>query len=127
MRRDLEHLHQVALFNWAGLMIKIGKHPDLACMYAVPNAGKRTRRQGARMKAEGLKAGVPDVALPVPRGGFHGMYIEMKIGKNTLEPNQREWFQWLAGQGFYCVVCWGWEQAQKEIERYLALPLTEVA
>ena len=127
MSQDIEHQHQVALFYWAGLMIKMGKYPELVCMYAVPNGGLRDKRVAAKLKAEGVKAGVPDVALPVPRGGFHGMYVELKIGKNTLKPNQREWFAWLTKQGFYCVVCYGWEQAQREIECYLALPLTKVA
>lgn len=53
-------------------------HPELQLLYHVPNEGKRTWRTGARLKSEGLKPGVPDLCLPVARGKYHGLYVELK-------------------------------------------------
>src|SRR5699024_2367061 len=68
-----------------------GTHPDLRLMYHVPNEGKRSARQGARMRAEGLRAGVPDICLPVPRGGYSALYIELKAGRNKPTDDQLAW------------------------------------
>jgi hypothetical protein len=117
MPRNLEHQHQVALFNWAAY----DKRPELKLLYAVPNSGKRDGRQGAWMKAEGLKAGVPDIVLPVAWGGYHALYIELKVGKNKPTPEQAEWLKRLYGAGNKATVCYGWDSAKETIERYLAL------
>lgn len=113
-----ESQEQQALFQWAAL--HTGRYPELALMYHIPNEGLRNPRTGARMKAEGMKPGVPDVCLPVARGGFHGLYIEMKRTKGgRVEPGQREWLGALNGQGYAAVVCLGWEKAAQMIEAYL--------
>lgn len=91
-------------------------------IFATPNAGKRTPRQGAYMKAEGLRPGVPDLMLPVARGGFHGLFIELKAEKGRMNPNQEEWLHNLSEQGYMAVMCRGWDAARKTIESYLELP-----
>ena len=101
--RDLEHHDQVALFRWAAW--NLARYPELEWMYAVPNAAKRSPRQGAYMKAEGLKAGVPDICLPVARGGYNGLYIEMKIKGNKPTEKQLEWHVALREQGYRVEVC----------------------
>ena len=63
--RSPEHDQQVLLFRWAS------HYRELDCMYAIPNGGHRDVRVAARLKAEGVKAGVPDICLPIPRDG-HG-------------------------------------------------------
>ena len=77
MKRS-ETTEQIALFNWAKRTESI--LPELALMYHVPNEGKRSN--GGILKAAGLKSGVPDICLPVANNGFHGLYIELKFGKN---------------------------------------------
>ena len=62
-----ESAEQQTLFQWARM--QSGKYPELELLYHVPNEGKRSHKTGARMKAEGLKSGVPDICLPVARGG----------------------------------------------------------
>lgn len=87
-----ESVEQQRLMQWARM--ESGKWPELALLYHVPNEGKRSRTAGARMKAEGLKKGVPDLCLPVARGGCHGLYIELKrekSGKATAA--QIEWME----------------------------------
>jgi len=55
--------------------------------------------------AEGVKRGVPDVFLPVARGGYHGLWIEMKYGKNKTTSNQKWWLNELKDQGYKTAVC----------------------
>ena len=90
----------------------------------IPNEGKRSRLTGARLKEAGLKSGVPDVCLPVARGGYIGLYIENKYGKNKPTENQKRWLRALRAAGHLVAVCYGWEQAKELIESYLALPPT---
>jgi len=112
-----ESVTQICLFRWAKYME--GRYPELKWMYHVPNEGKRSKSAGARMRQEGLKAGVPDVCLPVPRGEYHGLYIEMKVGKNKPTDKQKEWLAGLKEQGYSTAVCYGWESASKLILKYL--------
>ena len=108
---------QIALFEWAAL--QSGRFPELALLYHVPNGGSRNKIEAARLRAQGVKSGVPDLCLPVARGGNHGLYIELKAGKNTTTENQRRWLEYLRQQGYYTAVCYGWQKAAELIERYL--------
>lgn len=113
-----ESVEQQRLMQWARM--ESGKWPELALLYHVPNEGKRSRTAGARMKAEGLKKGVPDLCLPVARGGCHGLYIELKrekSGKATAA--QIEWMEALMREGYAVSLCHGWEAAAKTIRDYL--------
>lgn len=125
-RQDLEHEEQVALFAWAETA-KVHR-PLLERLFAVPNfsgrMGKRTARHGARLKAEGRKPGVPDVWLPVARGGYHGLVIEMKAGRNEPTHEQRHWLHYLDDAGWLTRVCYSAHEAQHEIELYLDGRLT---
>lgn len=74
----------------------------------------------ARMKAAGVKAGVPDMFLPVARGGSHGLYIELKrIKGGRVSAEQLAWMEELTREGYTCAVCHGWEEARKVIQTYL--------
>lgn len=94
-------------------------------MYHVPNEGKRSVRTGARLKASGLRAGVPDVCLPVAHGGFIGLYIELKVGTNKPTENQKKWLLALRSAGHLTAVCYGWEEAMRLIVDYINLPVKE--
>jgi hypothetical protein len=123
MPEPTEDVEQICLFNWAEYMA--GQHPVLSLMYHIPNEGKRSPSTGARMKKMGLKAGVPDICLPVPVSGFHGLYIELKAGKNTTTDKQDEWLDALKKQGYATAVCRGWEQAATVITKYLGVKTYE--
>lgn len=110
---------QEALFDWARLMR--GKYPELDLLYHIPNGGSRNRLEAANLKRQGVKAGVPDLCLPVARGKYHGLYIEMKYGKNKTSENQNIWLKALAAQGYAAAVCYGWQEAQELITKYLEL------
>lgn len=112
-----ESVEQQSLFRWAAYAA--GKHPELRLLYHIPNEGKRSAIQGARMRAEGLRAGVPDICLPVPRSGHNALYIEMKAGRGKPTPDQLAWLEALDKAGCKTAVCWGWEAARKAVVAYL--------
>lgn len=115
-----ESVEQQTLFKWAKLYEPL--HPELKMMYHIPNEGKRSYASGRRMIAEGLKRGVPDICLPVARGGYHGLYIELKRLKGgKITPAQTEWLGMLRDAGYMAKMCKGWEEASNVILRYIEL------
>lgn len=112
-----EAVQQQTLFEWAALME--AKVPELRLMYHVPNGGSRNSIEAANLKRQGVKAGVPDVCLPVARGNSHGLYIEMKAGDNKPTEKQKEWLTALEKQGYATAVCYSWEDAVNIITNYL--------
>lgn len=110
---------QIALMQWANL--QSGKWPELNLLYHIPNGGSRNKTEAAHLKQQGVKAGVPDLHLPVPRGNFHGLHIEMKYGKNKTTEKQDEWIKALRKQGYAVEVCYGWEAAAEIITKYMNL------
>lgn len=81
-----EDTEQMGVIDWANW--NTGRFPELKLLFHVPNGGKRNAAEAARFKAMGVKAGVPDLCLPVARGGYAGLYIEMKYGKNKTTEKQ---------------------------------------
>lgn len=118
--KNTEHVHQRSLFTWAEW--ECNRLPELKLMFAVPNGGYvMDPRVVAKLKSEGLKPGVPDIVLPVPRGRFHGLFIEMKRGHNKPSDKQEWWLKALEQQGYRCLVCYSWGEAQRMILDYLKL------
>ena len=97
-----ESVEQTNLFRWAAY--EQGKYPELKLMYHIPNGGSRNRLEAANLKKQGVKSGVPDICLPVARGAYHGLYIEMKVGRNKASENQTQWLSDLNEQGYYCLL-----------------------
>ena len=116
---DEEHHIQAALIEWCRLQEV--QWPDLALIYAVPNGARTGRKEGGRLKAEGMKRGVPDLTLPCPRGPYHGLYLESKTDIGRPSPEQQEWIKALKNQGYLAVVFHGLEAGQKIIEDYMNL------
>ncbi len=116
--RQSEHAEQVALFNWAS--IQSATSPELQLLHAIPNGGKRDRVTAALLKAEGVRAGVPDIFLPVARERWHGLYIELKTERGRVTEHQKRWIRELRQQGYMAAVCRGWHPASALIKAYLA-------
>lgn len=114
----LEEQEQEWLMDWVEL--NTPAHPELALFYHIPNEGKRSYRTGRKLVAQGLKKGVPDNCLPVPRGRYAALYIELKRkrGGKTSE-DQDDWIDALNRAGNRAVVCKGWEEAAAEIMAYI--------
>lgn len=90
-------------------------------MFAIPNGGERNVIVAAKLKAEGVRANVPDIFLPAPRGPWHGLFIEIKKpGKHHVQPGQKECIAKLQALGYGACVCVGWQEAVKVIENYLS-------
>ena len=99
----------------------VRKHPELELLYAIPNAGKRPVYVGAKMKAEGLLPGMPDMCLPISRGGFNNLFVELKVGKNKPSPNQIYIINKLNEFGNLAVVCYGQDQVKAQLLEYINL------
>ena len=118
VKQPTEAQEQKALFEWADYAK--GRYPELELLYHVPNEARRSYALGRELNAQGLKSGVPDICLPVPRGGYGALYIEMKRRKEgRLSDNQRVWLNGLNCAGNKAVVCKGWEEARNVILEYL--------
>lgn len=119
MRRDTEHEHQVALFQWASYQSR--RYPELNLLFAIPNGGARDKITGKRLKAEGVKAGVPDMLAAFPRGPYHGFFIELKSPDGRPSDNQNDWILKLREQGYKAEIIYGWQTARDALIDYLNL------
>jgi len=116
-----EAQEQADLIEWAESCVRLKVHPELKLLHAIPNGGSRDIREAKNLKRQGVKAGVPDLCLPVPKGNYHGLYIEMKVGRNKPSANQKEWLAALSANGYAVAVCYGAAEARRRIEEYLRL------
>lgn len=112
-----EDTEQMSVIDWANWNTR--RFPELKLLFHIPNGGKRDVKEASRFKAMGVKAGVPDLCLPVAMNGYAGLYIEMKYGKNTTTAKQKEWIQALKDQGYKVEVCYSGVEAAQELENYL--------
>ena len=94
-------------------------------VYHIPNEGKRSVWAGANLKRQGLRKGVPDLCIPVARGKYHSLYIEMKSKGGKVSPSQVDWIYLLRNQGMCAAVCYGADSAIELVKRYMALETTE--
>jgi len=113
--KDDEHKHQCAYFRWLEYQYPF----EYLHTYAIPNGGHRHISVAKKLKAEGVKPGVPDIFMAVPKKGYHGLYIEMKANGNKVTDNQREWIERLNRQRYVAVVCDGVDEAMIVTKSYL--------
>ncbi len=116
-----EAQHQRAVILWSEQPSIRQKYPELKLLYHIPNGGTRDAVEGRHLKEQGVKSGVPDLHLPVARGPYHSLYIEMKTETGDTSGAQDWWLEELSKQGNFCEVCHGWESAVKVLEWYLCL------
>ncbi|GKW34904.1 hypothetical protein PEC730217_36840 [Pectobacterium carotovorum subsp. carotovorum] len=109
---------QAALIEWADKTvidgIKIGDY-----LLHIPNEGKRGPKAARDAKRLGLRTGVPDLFLALPRGGYAGLWIEMKARGGKLSVQQEVWLNRLEDVGYRAVCCFGIDQAVENIANYL--------
>lgn len=129
-RKNDEHDFQVRLIACCRAIGATGAAHDLgldvlsSLLHAIPNGGKRDKITAAKMMQEGQLSGIPDLSLPVACRGYHGMYLEMKAGKNTTSQNQKTKLAQLAEGGYYTVICYSPTAALHHIVWYLGSILT---
>lgn len=98
-------------------------------LYHIPNGGKRNPKEAARMKGMGVRAGVHDYHLPVARGAYHSLWIELKPivkgQKPSVAASQYEWRDKMRNQGNAAFVVHGWVYAIAIMLDYLKLGNSE--
>lgn len=114
-----EEEEQTAVMHWAAMAA--GRWPELRLLFHIPNGGKRSKSEAARFRAAGVRSGVPDLFLPCSRGGYHGLWIEMKAMGGRVSREQEQWHKDLLEQGYMCAVCYGADAAIETIEQYMQL------
>lgn len=112
-----EHQSQAAFFTWASLQ----RFPGIELLHAIPNGGERHGAVAGKLKAEGVKPGVPDVSWPVVRGGFIGLAIEFKHGDGNPSKEQRDRITALQLEGWCVAVCWDWQAAARLLSGYAGM------
>lgn len=126
--KQVEHQHQTALINWAwhvplpaGADVEPGsKIADY--LLAIPNGGYRTKAGAAKLRAEGVKAGVSDLLLPLRRDGFFGLWLEMKAPGEVPTKVQHAWLRRMARAGYRAEWRDDWLSAANVIADYVGVP-----
>lgn len=117
--KQLEHEEQVLLMQWWALSCRLFGIPE-QLLFAIPNGGRRNIVTAKKLKAEGVRSGVPDLFLAVPKKGYSGLFIEMKKTKGgRVSDNQNTMLAQLSKNGYAVTVCHGFEQARICITKYL--------
>lgn len=110
-----EHQEQVAVIQWFRLQYK--QYANY--LWAIPNGGVRHIGTAVKLKREGVISGVPDLFLMIPKAGWHGMFIEMKIKGGKVTDNQKQFMGMATLMGYQAVVCWSFDEAKQAITNYL--------
>ena len=110
---------QQAVIRWWSLAhygLGVVNEDDLM---SFPLQGVRSKANGARMKAEGMRKGTPDMLLAVSRSGYHGLWIELKTATGSATPEQKARLASLSHQGYLCCICKGSQAAISVIDSYV--------
>ena len=110
-----EHQEQVMLITWFRMQYpKFKLH-----LRAIPKGGSRHIVTAVNLKAEGVLAGVSDLFLMIPKGEYHGMFIEMKAKAGKVSDSQKEFMAAASSMNYKTVVCYGFDEAKEAITKYL--------
>jgi hypothetical protein len=105
-RIPTEHEEQRELVKW------FRQSFDGVRIFAIPNGGARTITTAAKLKVEGVSAGVPDLYVPEWK-----LWIEMKRVKGgVVDKAQKDWHDYLTAIGDRVIVCRGADEAKRMIE-----------
>lgn len=120
----LESNEQKAVIKWARLAQR--EYPCLKWLHCSLSGVKlRSVQEGARLKAEGMVAGICDLFLPYPNNNYAGLYIEMKKrnikgqSKGIVSEAQKDFIEYANIVGYKAVVCYGADEAITTIKEYL--------
>lgn len=117
-----EEREQARLIKWSHLTTVRALMPELRWLHHSPNGGKRDAFTGAQMKALGVKAGFPDLILPVTRLASPGLVIEMKSATGTTSDHQDAWLAHFEAQKWTCAIARSAQEARTLICLYLGIP-----
>lgn len=123
-----EHDEQATVIQWIERQVYI--YPELDLVFSVPNGammggGRIGAMRANILKAEGMRPGAPDLVIPSPRGGYFGMFLEMKAKKGRLSDNQEQFIVQAEKYGYFCAVAYGADEAIEMLTNYLSQPPTK--
>jgi hypothetical protein len=123
-RVESEEAQQTAYFLWCA--INKVHSPELEWAFAIPNGGKRDVITAGKLKAQGVKPGVPDVMVPsiqiVGTQTFAGLWLELKKRKGGIvSEDQRRWQAYLSNHGYAHRICAGYEAMRDATKQYLGI------
>ena len=116
-----EHAEQVRLFGWARARRTLAAYPDMELLEGSMNGVPLGKVSAIKAKAAGMLKGAHDIRLPVKRGEFTGLSIELKVGDNKPTKEQLWYGKAIERQGWKVCYCWGFESAKQQIIDYLEL------
>lgn len=109
---------QCAIFAWREMQLNV--YPELKYLFSTLNGVRLPIGTAVKMKRAGMTRGVLDIWLPVRRGRYSGLAIELKHGGNKPTTEQKDWISHLNDNGyFFAVVCYGVDETTKIITEYL--------
>lgn len=109
---QVEHINVVNWFNF--------QFPELSeDFHHFANERKCSIQHGRTLKRMGVKKGVSDFFLAFPLDGYHGFWLELKVGKNKLTEEQKQFMKRKTERGYLCAACWGFESAKELFLTYL--------
>ena len=114
-RDPSESQEQKQLIQWCRT------RPELQFLFHIPNESVGGQGWLVRNRQMGVKSGVPDLMLPIPSQGYHGLFLEMKNKTGRLSMEQKKWIAALRDLGYKAEVAYGWEDAKCQILNYLQL------
>jgi hypothetical protein len=108
-----EEIVQTSVVTWLNY-----QYPN--ALYCASAGGVRTSmKQAVKMKRTGYVKGFPDLFIYESKKGYHGLAIELKTVKGTIQPSQKQWIKNLCDNGYYAKVCKGTAEAQSLIQWYM--------
>lgn len=122
LRKSSEAREQSLVYRWSTKQSVRQAAPGIEWLFHVPNGEKRDAITGNRLKAMGVKPGVPDLMLPVAMAGFHGLVIEMKkTGEGKTTDEQNKWLTHFVSQDWMVAVCYSAREAHAVLCDYFGI------
>lgn len=115
MSRYGELEQQIACMTW----LQYAYPNAWEVMFAIPNEGKTSYVMGKKLKLAGMKAGIPDLFLPVAKQNFNGLFVETKTKLGRLSTAQKDMHLKLIAKGYCVKTCYSLEQFIEVISCYL--------
>ena len=115
--QDSEHAIQVGIVQWWHT-VGVARYGGLPRLLAIPNGGRRDAVTGARLRAEGVLPGVPDLFLPRLCHGCGGLWLEVKTEAGRVSAAQEACLHALHNEGYAVAVVRSVDEAVTAIDDY---------
>ena len=120
MSKRLEDDLQVSCVFWYKMQYRNRLITSFPAGYAFGGDKAKRAMTGKRMKDMGYLIGIPDIFIPEPVGKYPGLFIELKVGKNTTTDSQDNVLEELSRRGYKVAVCYCLDAFTKTVKSYFA-------